>query len=72
MTTTNQKIVSEALHLARTLDFATGLRFLTSNAPASWKNRDLTDWFANKCDEHKITRPHGFTAEVVRRLSDEK
>ena len=68
MTTTNQKIVSEALSLAQTLDFATGLRFLTTNAPAKWKHPNLADWFANKCDEHKIQRPHGFTAEVMRQL----
>ena len=68
MTTTNQKIVSEALSQARMLDFATGLRFLTTHAPASLKNPDLTDWFANKCDEHKIQRPHGFTADVMRQL----
>lgn len=72
MTTTNQKIVTEALHLARTVDYSAGLRFMRTNAPASWKNRDIADWFANKCDEHGITRPHGFTDTVMRRLSDVK
>lgn len=61
MATTNQKHVAEALHLARTINFHTGLLYLADNVkgdPAEQKK-----WFVAKCKEHDIPvflLPEGF------------
>lgn len=55
MATTNQKVVAEALRLARDVNFYSGLTFLNENLYNGVVNRKVTaTWFADKCVEHSI------------------
>lgn len=56
MATNNQRIVAEALRLARTFNFETGFRFLCDNASPKMASNGGPGraWFTNKCREHKI------------------
>lgn len=58
MTTTNQKIVAEALSLASKLSFAAGFAYLSEHANARWRTnaggQAGKQWFIDKCNEHNI------------------
>jgi len=56
MATTNQKIVAEALHLARKFNFTVGFDYLRENASPRWDKEPMAlhAWFINKCLEHNI------------------
>ena len=57
MATTNQKIVAEALRLARDNGFSVGLTFLSNLKKIPGNGESSLSWFANKCLEHKIPSP---------------
>ncbi len=65
MATRNQKIVAEALRLARVESFGSGFAFLCKNTkPMRWEtDKARFKWFAKKCEEHGlITRSELITA----------
>lgn len=70
MVTKNQKIVAEALRLARDVNFHTGRVFLSANMVGDPSVQ--SKWFANKCAEHNIpiTSMDRFTATVSERFTE--
>ena len=56
MTTHNQKVVAEALRLARDVSFHTGFRFLMKHMRRITVKDEQTafEWFVFKCIEHQI------------------
>jgi len=58
MTTTNQKIVSEALNKASRHDFEAGLHHLRKSGIARFtEDTGLLQWFAEVCRKHGIASP---------------
>lgn len=56
MATSNQKIIAEALRIARTESFNKGFNFLCEKAPSTWLDIPGARfvWFKDKCKEHGI------------------
>lgn len=56
MATNNQKIVAEAIHLAKTKGFAVGFDYLCKHTTSKMGNNgDKLKWFSDKCYEHHIS-----------------